>query len=498
MRHLFRASCLALLAALSACSIVGPDYQIPDAAVIRQTEAAAPFDLLDNARVAQQSLPTDWWKLYDDARLNGLIHEALANNTDVRLAYHNLRRAYEGFQMAHHAQEIEFGAAGSLARGQLSSEALAQHAKMPVMNLADAGLSVGYQLDLFGKLKRAAESAGASADASAAALDAARITVVAQVARNYLEACHASEELEIAEHSLHIQQQQLGVAEKLLAGGRGNEVDVARARTQVEMLRAELSPFESKKAAALYQIAALLARTPGDLPASVTACSHAPQLAQPIPVGDGTALLKRRPDIRAAERMLASATADIGVATAMMYPEISLGASAGYTGMLENMGTPITRRWSFGPTISWHFPTKVDRARVRAMDAGADAALAQFDGVVLNALRETQTLLSHYAHDLQRNQALRDARAAASSAADDTRRLYQEGRLAYLASLDAERTLALAEASLAASEAQLSQDQVSLFLSLGGGWEAEVKSSEAPTQGSAEPPHEARASTPRH
>src|SRR5690606_39992305 len=113
----------------------------------------------------------------------------------------------------------------------------------------------------------------------------------------------ASEEQKSAEHSLGIQKQQLDVAKRLLAGGRGNEVDVARARTQVEMLRAELSPFESEKAAALYQIAALLARTPGDLPAAVAACNHAPQLAQPLPVGDGGALLKRRPDIRAAERM---------------------------------------------------------------------------------------------------------------------------------------------------------------------------------------------------
>lgn len=471
MRSICRATLFALAGMLGACTMVGPDYQVPSDAVIQRTNAGAPFDLLDNAQVDQAPLPADWWKLYDDALLDRLVHEALANNTDVRLAYHNLRRAYEGFQMAHHAQEVEFGAAGSLARGQLSSESLALAEKIPVMNLADAGLSVGYQLDLFGKLKRAAESAGASADASAAALDAARITVVAQVVRNYLAACHASEELKIAEHSLGIQQQQLDVAKRLLAGGRGNEVDVARARTQVEMLRAELSPFESKKAAALYQIAALLARTPGDLPAAVAACNHAPQLAQPLPVGDGGALLKRRPDIRAAERMLASATADIGVATAMMYPEITLGASAGYTGMLEHMGDPITRRWSFGPSISWHFPTRVDRARVRAMEAGADVALARFDGVVLDALRETQTLLSHYAHDLQRNQALRDARDAARRAADDTRRLYQEGRLAYLDSLDAERTLAAAEAALADSAAQLSRDQVDLFLSLGGGWE---------------------------
>ncbi|MBE7377117.1 efflux transporter outer membrane subunit [Pseudomonas lopnurensis] len=462
---------LVLAGLLGACSMVGPDYRLPDDSAFRRAEAQAPFDLGGNAQVEQAPLPDDWWKLYDDPLLDRLVSEALERNTDVRLAYHNLRRAYEGFQMAHHAQEIEVGGNGSLARGQLSSEALALQEKLPVMNLADAGLAVGYQLDLFGQLRRAAEAAGASADAGAAALDSARITVVAQVVRNYVQACHASEELAIAERSLAIQERQLDVAVRLLGGGRGSEVDVARAQAQVEALRAELPPFEAKKSAALYQLAALLARTPGDLPASVAACSHAPRLEQPIPVGDGAALLKRRPDIRAAERLLAAASADIGVATAMMYPQVSLGASAGSTGMLEHMGDAVTRRWAFGPAISWHFPTRVDRARVRAMEAGADAALARFDGTVLDALRETQTLLSRYAHDLQRNLALRDSRDAASRAADHTRRLYQEGRLAYLDSLDAERTLASAEAALAASARQLSNDQVNLFLALGGGWE---------------------------
>ncbi len=461
---------LSLSGALGACS-VGPDYSVPEAAVIQRPAAQAPFDLRGNPQVAQAQLPDRWWALYQDPVIDGLVREALANNQDIRVAYYNLRRAYEGFQMAHHAQEVEVGGAGSVARGQLSSESLALEEKIPVMNLGDLGVAVDYQLDLFGKLQRAAESAGATADARAAALDAARISVVGLVVQGYLNACHAREERHIAERSLDIQRRQLEVAERLNRGGRGNEVDVARARAQVASLEAELPPFDSLRSAALYQIAALLGRTPGDLPAGVEACHHAPQPDAPIPVGDGAALLKRRPDIRAAERELAAATADIGVATAMLYPQISLGASAGYTGMLEHLGDPITRRWAFGPSIDWHIPTQVDHARIRAMQAGAAATLAHFDSVVLNALRETQTLLARYAEDLKRNRALRDARDAASLAADHTRTLYQLGRLAYLDSLDTERTLATAEAALAASEAQLSRDQVELFLALGGGWQ---------------------------
>jgi len=468
-RYLYPALPL-LVTLLAACSAVGPDYRVPDQAVVRQAAAQAPFDTLGNPEVEQTPLPDGWWQLYDDPLLDRLVREALAGNRDIRQAYYNLRQAYQGFQMAHHAQEVVVGGDGSLARGQLSSEALALEEKLPVMNLADAGLAVSYQLDLFGQLRRGAEAAGATADASASLLEAARISAVAGVVRSYMTACHAGEELAIAQHSLAIQQRQLEVASRLLAGGRGNEVDVARARAQVETLRAELPPFEAKKAAALYRLAALLGHTPGELPEAAAACNHAPQLSQPIPLGDGAALLRRRPDIRAAERSLAAATAQIGVVTAMMYPQISLGGKAGYTGMLEHLGDAVTQRWAFGPSISWHFPTQVDRARVRAMEAGADAALARFDGVVLEALRETQTLLSRYAHDLQRDQALHEARDAARNAADHTRRLYQEGRLGYLDSLDAERTLATAQAALAASQAQLSLDQVDLFLALGGGW----------------------------
>lgn len=462
----------ALSLALAACAPVGPDYRVPDDAAIRQPQAEAPFDLAGNARVSQAELPADWWQLYRDPQLDALVREALAKNSEVRLAWHNLRRAYEQYQMAHHAQEVEVGGEASVGRGQISSEGLGETEQIPVMDLGHVGLAVGYQLDLFGRLARATEAAAAGTQASQAALDAARISVVALVVGNYLSACHAREELAIAHRSLDIQQRQLEVAQRLLAGGRGNAVDVARAQAQAEALRAELPPFAAQQATALYALAALLGRTPGDLPAGVAECAHAPQLAGALPVGDGAALLLRRPDVRAAERELAAATARIGVATAMLYPEISLGAGLGYTGMLDHIGDPITRFWNLGPHIAWHIPTEVDRARIRASEAGAGAALARFDGVVLGALRETQTALSHYAHDLQRRQALRQARDAARDAAAYNRRLYQEGRLAYLDSLDAERTLAEAEAALAAAQARLSQDEVGLFLALGGGWES--------------------------
>ena len=205
-----------------------------------------------------------------------------------------------------------------------------------------------------------------------------------------------------------------------------------------------------------------------------------PTLAQPLPVGDGAALLARRPDVRQAERVLAGATARIGVATAALYPSVSIGLGAGSTGLLTDIGERAANHWSIGSLVSWTFPDGGERARVRQADASAQAALARFDGVVLNALREVETQLSWYSQDLRRNEALRASREQAALAAAQARRLYEAGRTPYLTSLDADRSLASVESALAASEGQIAADQVKLFLALGGGWgTAEVNAAEA-------------------
>jgi multidrug efflux system outer membrane protein len=253
--------------------------------------------------------------------------------------------------------------------------------------------------------------------------------------------------------------------------GRGTAVDLTRAQALLDQSRANRPSFQSRRRAALYRLATLTGKPPAEFPKAVEACVAPPVLKQPIPVGDGAALLKRRPDVRQAERTLAGATARIGVATAALYPNITLGLGAGSTGLLADIGQAPANRWGLSSLISWTIPGEGERARIRQTEAGADAALARFDGVVLTALRETETSLDAYAHDLDRNAALKAARDQAVLAESQAQRLYRAGRSPYLTGLDAQRTLAGAEASLAQSDSQVAADQVNLFLALGGGWE---------------------------
>jgi outer membrane protein TolC len=240
----------------------------------------------------------------------------------------------------------------------------------------------------------------------------------------------------------------------------------------------------------------LLARSPKDLPPAALACNRLPQLTQPIPVGDGAALLKRRPDVREAERQLAASTAKIGVAIAEMYPDVSFGAGVGTVGLTGDLFEPKTNAWSFGPLISWTFPANGQRARVRAAEAATGGALAHFDGVVLNALRETQSSMATYAADDQRADALRTAYTSAKNSADETHRLYTAGREPFLNDLDATRTLTSAHAQVAAAEGQVALDQVRLFLALGGGWEGNRETEQPEGAQNAKPVAAAAASQP--
>jgi outer membrane protein TolC len=253
--------------------------------------------------------------------------------------------------------------------------------------------------------------------------------------------------------------------------GRESAPDVTRDETEVSNARAAIPHFIGEKRVAEYRLAALLAESPSSLPKQVDECDVTPSIDQPIPVGDGAALLKRRPDVREAERKLAASTARIGVAVGALYPTVTIGASAGLTGLASDLGNLQTQRYGYGPLISWAFPVNGETQKIKEARADSDAQLARFDGVVLNALRETESSLAANQADNDTVAALTGAQASAQQAADQIHALYLGGRASFISDLDATRALVSADSRLAAARTQLALDQVSLFLALGGGWQ---------------------------
>ncbi len=462
---------VALLLAVAGCATVGPDYQVPAQAAIKRPAAAAPFKGADNAAYKSDPLPANWWRLYRNATLDGLIDKAFRANTDLRVASANLARAQAVQNEAEAAGRPTVGVNAAPGYGRASAAAKGLPNPLPNTGTYDAGVSASYQVDLFGKIARAVEAAGDDTQAAQAAVDLAHVTVAADTARAYGDACSAGRQIEVAQHSVELQQQFVQLNEQRVRAGRGTALDISRARSQLEQLRAAVPPLQAQQRTALYRLAVLIGETPGALPATLEQCDNAPRLTSPIPVGDGAALLRRRPDIRQAERALAGTVARIGVATADLYPSISIGLSAGSTGTLAGFGAANAFRWSLGPLISWTLPSGAAHSRIAQARAGSDAALARFDAAVLNALRETESALAVYARELDRNADLRQARDQSALASQQARTLYRAGRTDFLTALDAERTLAGTETALSASDAQLVSDQVALFLALGGGWE---------------------------
>lgn len=465
-----RLALLSISLVLSACQMVGPDYRLPkDAAVNRSDLQGALRN--DANSVVSAPVPGNWWQLYRDDRLDHLVRDALAANTELRVAAANIARARAQVEEAQAQGGFHAGTKLGAQRLQESGEAFLLPEKVPVANIGEAILSASYQFDLWGTLKRGVEAAQANADATQAAADTARITVVADVVRAYTQVCAANEELHIAQTSLDLQEQSLSLTQRLRDAGRGDETQVTRSQTQFKSLRAELPRYQAAREAGLFTLSMLLAKPVDQLPAGTATCAELPHIAQLLPVGDGATLLKRRPDVRQAERGLAAATATIGIATGQLYPDISIGAQVGTIGILENLGTPATNRWGFGPLLTWNVPTNGTRARIREAEASTQAALARFDGVVLNAIRETQTSLAQYSALLERRDALAEAERSAQLAADQTHRFYQAGRASFLADLQATRTYTDMRAQLAAANTQVALGQIGLFLALGGGWE---------------------------
>lgn len=459
--------------ALAACA-TGPDYAAP------QTPSAAAGKFVAATSPAVDPLAPvdpDWWRLYDDPVLDQLIADARAANTDIRIAVARLDKARAALREVRSDRLPEVGVGAGASYGRLPAGQRAPGSPREDWSI-DAGLDVAYEVDLFGRVSRGVEAARGDLGAAQADLEAVQIAVTAETARAYADAASAAERIAVVERIVALLDRSLALTERRHEVGLATSLDTARIATLRNQRRADIPALAAERDAALFRLATLTGRAPAELPPIAAQRVATLRLDQPIPVGDGAALLARRPDVRAAERRLAAATARIGVATADLYPRITLGASIGSTGPdIGDVFGAAPLRWLLGSLLSWSF-TDQERGRARIAGAEADtrAALATFDGTVLGALRETETALSAYTRALDRRIALKAARDAAEKAARIVRAQQREGQVDGLVLLDAERSFAETEAQLAAIDAGIASAQIDLFKALAGGWSDRTES----------------------
>ncbi|MEO7026732.1 MAG: TolC family protein, partial [Caulobacteraceae bacterium] len=336
-----------------------------------------------------------------------------------------------------------------------------------------AGFAASYQVDIFGRIRRSIQSANANVQATAAAEDVVRVSVAAAVASAYANICGFGEQIDVARRSETLLARTYDIDVRQRAAGALSDFDIARQAVLLDQARAAIPPLEGQRRSTLFALAALTGLTPAEVPAAAAACRRPPTLRQLLPVGDGAGLLRRRPDIREAERTLAANTYRIGVAAADLYPTVSLGGSVSSAApALGQLFSPSTTSYGVGPLISWSFPNiAVARAHVRETTAQAASAEASFQATMLQALQETEQALATYAAELEHHRQLASASAAAGTALRLALLQYRAGVASGLDLITAQSAAVGADQALAASDQALSADQVAVFQALGGGWE---------------------------
>jgi multidrug efflux system outer membrane protein len=458
----------AAMTALSGCA-VGPDYHRPE------TPVDARFANAGEPGLAAGDAVEAYWMGFSEPMLNDLIEDALAHNKDLSAAEANLRAARAVRRLTGFDQFPTVTFSGGYTRNLDSQEQLPGvdfHDRE--FDAAQAGFDGLWELDLFGRVRRNVEAARADVGASAATLQDARVSVIAELARDYFILRGLQDQLTLTERNADNQFNTLKLTRNRLEAGRGNQLDTARAEAQWQTTVASIPSLQASIATTGYRLSVLTGRQPNALSASLTAQAPQPALPPLNTIGTPEQLLRRRPDVRAAERRLAGATARVGVAVGDLFPKVTLTGQAGYIApTFGEFGTSGARFFSFGPSISWAaFDLGRVRARIGSARAQTDAALAAYEGAVLGALEDTEGALISYGRSQARRDALQVAAAASDKAADLAEKRFEGGLIDFLEVLDAERTALSAELLLSQSRTDEATSLIAVYKALGAGWGA--------------------------
>ena len=450
----------------SGCAAVGPDYVKPDI----KTPAAWHAPLAENMTAGQTDRTSlvRWWDTLGDPALTALIETAAAGNLDLKQALSRVREA-RARRKGSRAALFPVVDASGLAKKNRSSE---DSGSGNTSELYSAGFDAGWELDVFGGVRRSIEASQADLEASRAAFQDVMISLLAEVAANYIDVRTYQARLAVSEANVASQQETWALLDALYRAGSGGALAAEQARYNLESSRSRIPDLKTGLEEAMNRLAVLTGQAPGSVHDALAVVRPLPDVAAELAVGVPADLLRRRPDVRQAERNLAAETARVGVAVADLYPRFTLNGAIGLDALsLGNLVQAGSRTWMVGPAVSWRvFDAGAIRSNIEIQSAIQEQALLAYETAVLNALEEVENALVAYAQEQKKLTALTAATRSAKSAVELAGHQYTSGIIGFTDVLDAQRSLLSFEDETAKSRGTVLADIVRLYKTLGGGW----------------------------
>jgi multidrug efflux system outer membrane protein len=466
---------LAAVALLGGCASVGPDYKAPDIKAPSEWRNAENGGL--TKKTADPRELAKWWTTLNDQVLSGLIERAAANNPDVKeaIARVNEARARRGISWADYFPAVDGSASGMVSRGSEDTGGGRENERY------STGLDASWEIDIFGGVRRSVESADATIQSNEANLNDVMVTLLAEVALSYIDVRTYQSRLATAKANLEAQEETYQLTLARYEAGLEDELAVQQSKYNIESTRSGIPTLRTGLEAALNRLAVLLGQSPGTLHDELAEYRPVPVPPTEVAVGVPAESLRRRPDIRKAERTLASQTAKIGVATADLYPKLTLGGSIGIESLTSGgLFNAAHHFYSYGPRISWAiFQAGAIRRNIAAQTAIKDQYLFQYESAVLTALEDVENALTAFAEEQNRRESLKEASKAAEKAVALAQNKFQAGLVDFSDVLDAQRSLLSFQDQLASSNGTVTANLVRLYKALGGGWTPMSESSES-------------------
>lgn len=465
-------SVLGLIAAagLAGCK-VGPDYVPPmfesPATYAHAGERGGSASETDGSRAVDDA----WWKSLRDPALDALIEQAVRGNHDLKIARSRVveAMAQRGVIAADELPTLSLDPSMSRTR---RSEKVNTFPGSQVQNNWSARFDASWEIDLWGKVARGVEAADAEIDGAVEARRDVLVSLQSEVARNYVELRGFQRRTEIAKKNITLQQESVELTQARFNAGLTSEVDVAQAKSLLATTQSTIPALDAGVQRAIHRLSVLSGRHPGALLSELAVVGEIPAVPQSVGLGLPSELLRRRADVRRAERDLAAATARVGVATADLFPQFSITGAFGFESQtLQNITDPGARFWSFGPAMRWPiFQGGRVRANIGVQNARVEQALVNYERTILTSFEDVENALSAFSREQARMDSLAQAVQSNKRAFELANQLYTNGLTDFLRVLDSQRALFASEDALVDSQRSVVTNLVALYKALGGGW----------------------------